>query len=202
MTSENKKRKNSLKLSSKQKKIIIGVVMIGIAFGGSFATYFGMQFFWNTSTPVVVVVSGSMEPTYNIGDLLFVHGKSPDNIQIGDVIIYDARGLWWGAPNDPIVHRVINKTLVGDTWYFQTKGDNNNEPDPALVPEGRVLGVVFGGIPYIGYAKIILTDSGLLIPAIVILVSLLIISIIWDIMKGKDESSKKKEDSNKDIQKE
>jgi signal peptidase len=196
MSLENNKNKKSFKLNSKQKKIIIGVVMIGIAFGGSFGTYFGMQFFWNTSTPMVVVISESMVPTYNVGDLLFVKGKSPENIQIGEVIVFNADGLWWYAPSEPIVHRIINKTLVGDTWYFQTQGDNNHNPDPSLIPEGRILGVVWGGIPLIGWVKIILTDSGLLIPLIIILVSCLIISIIWDIMREKEEEEGKSSQKN------
>lgn len=58
------------------------------------------------------------------------------------------------------------------------------------MPEDRILGVVCGKIPAVGWIKIFLTDSGLLIPLLVILSVLLIISIIWDIIKGEEEEEK------------
>jgi len=179
--------------------------MICIAFFGSFFAYLVLQVALNTEAPIVVVVSGSMEPSIREGDLLFVMGANPEDIKNGtaedkngDVIVFDARGLWVGAPEEPIVHRVIDKYLVGDTWYFRTKGDANSLPDRAPVPESRIIGVVIGGIPYIGWIKILLTESGLLIPLLVIISVLLVISIIWDIFQGDDEDQKKKNDKNQE----
>ncbi|MFW9900640.1 MAG: signal peptidase I, partial [Candidatus Thorarchaeota archaeon] len=110
----------------------------------------------------------------------------------GDIIVFDARNLpgWINPPNDPIVHRVVDKWYDG-AWFFQTKGDANPTIDSAPVPENRILGVVAGRIPYIGWVKIFLTDSGLLIPLLVIVSALLIISIIWDIVR-KDDNTKGK----------
>ncbi len=187
-----------------RKKIIIAVVMISIAFFGSFLVYFILQVSFNTETPIVVVVSGSMEPQIHKGDLLFVMGREPENIKNGtiidkdgDIIVFNAQGLWPSAPLEPIVHRVIDKYQVGDTWYFRTKGDANSIPDAAPIPESRVIGVIVGGIPYIGWVKIFLTDSGLLIPLLVIISALLIISIVRDIYKGDDDDQDEK---NKDAQ--
>jgi len=187
-----------------RKKIIIAVVMISIAFFGSFLVYFILQISFNTESPIVVVVSGSMEPQIHKGDLLFVMGREPENIKNGtiidkdgDIIVFNAQGLWPSAPLEPIVHRVIDKYQVGDTWYFRTKGDANSIPDAAPIPESRVIGVVVGGIPYIGWVKIFLTDSGLLIPLLVIISALLIISIVRDIYKGDDDDQDEK---NKDAQ--
>jgi len=191
------------------KKIIIAVVMIVIAFFGSFLVYFVLQISLNTESPIVVVISESMEPTIHKGDLLFVMGIDAEKIkngtaeeQDGDVIVFDARGLWFDAPQEPIVHRVIDKFQIGDVWYFRTKGDANLLQDQAPVPESRVIGVVVGGIPYIGWVKIFLTESGLLIPLLVIISALLIISIIRDIIKGDDEDQdNKNKESLKDIDK-
>ena len=177
-----------------RKKIIIAVVMISIAFFGSFLVYFILQVSFNTETPIVVVVSGSMEPQIHKGDLLFVMGREPENIKNGtiidkdgDIIVFNAQGLWPSAPIEPIVHRVIDKYQIGDTWYFRTKGDANSIPDAAPVPEDRVIGVVVGGIPFIGWVKIFLTESGLLIPLLIVISALLIISIVRDIYKGDDD---------------
>ncbi|MBY8979178.1 MAG: signal peptidase I [Candidatus Lokiarchaeota archaeon] len=189
-----------------RKKIIIAVVMISIAFFGSFLVYFILQVSFNTETPIVVVVSGSMEPQIHKGDLLFVMGREPENIRNGtiidkdgDIIVFNAQGLWPSAPIEPIVHRVINKYQIGDTWYFRTKGDANSILDAAPVPEDRVIGVVVGGIPYIGWVKIFLTDSGLLIPLLIVISALLIISIVRDIYKGDDDDDAQDE-KNKDEQ--
>jgi signal peptidase len=194
--------KNATKKEKKpvsKKKIIIAVVMISVAFFGSFLVYFILQISFNTESPIVVVVSGSMEPQIHKGDLLFVMGREPENIKNGtiidkdgDIIVFNAQGLWPSAPIEPIVHRVIDKYQVGDTWYFRTKGDANSIPDGAPIPESRVIGVVVGGIPYIGWVKIFLTDSGLLIPLLVIISVLLIISIVRDIYKGDDDEQDEK----------
>jgi len=190
--------KEKVKKPIPHKKVIIAVVMILIAFFGSFLVYFILQISFNTESPIVVVISGSMEPNINKGDLLFVMGIDAEDIkngtaedQDGDVIVFDARGLWFGAPQEPIVHRVVGKYQIGDIWYFRTQGDANLLPDQAPVPEYRVIGVVVGGIPYIGWVKIFLTDSGLLIPLLVIISALLIISIVKDILKGDDEDEDK-----------
>jgi signal peptidase len=178
--------------------------MISVAFFGSFLVYFILQISFNTESPIVVVVSGSMEPQIHEGDLLFVMGIDAEDIKNGtaedkdgDIIVFNAQGLWHSAPIEPIVHRVIGKYQIGDIWYFRTKGDANAIPDQALVPEDRVIGVVVGGIPYIGWVKIFLTESGLLIPLLVIISVLLIISIVRDIYKG-DGDDDEQDEKNKD----
>ena len=199
------KSKNPNSISKKKnkpvskKKIIIGACLIAFAFFGSFLIYFVLQVSLNTQNPMVVVISGSMEPTLNKGDLVFLRGMDPDDIKTGmiedksgDIIVYDARGIWEGAPEDPIIHRVVDKINIGGVWYFLTKGDANPYPDRAYIPEDRILGVVSGKIPYIGWIKIFLTDSGLLIPILVILSVLLIISVIWDIIKEEEEDKEEK----------
>jgi signal peptidase len=186
------------------KKVIFAIVMICVAFFGSFLVYFILKVTLNTETPVVIVVSGSMEPTIHEGDLLFVKGVDPEDIRNGtaedmngDIIVFNAQ--WSGAPDDPIVHRVIGKELRVDGWYFWTKGDNNTLPDAEWVSESNVFGIVIGGIPYIGWVKIFLTRSGLLIPLLIIISALLIISIIRDILKGEDNKEQKQKKVNNEI---
>ena len=197
-----KKMKNATEKEKKpvsRKKIIIAIVLISIAFFGSFLVYFILQISFNTESPIVVVISPSMEPQIHEGDLLFVMGIEPKNIKNGtiedkdgDIIVFNAQGLWPTAPIEPIVHRVIDKYQIGDTWYFRTKGDANPIPDHAPVPETRIIGVVVGGIPYIGLVKIFLTESGLLIPLLVVISALLILSIVREIYKGDDDDQVEK----------
>ncbi|KKK50055.1 hypothetical protein LCGC14_3128860 [marine sediment metagenome] len=194
------KKKLKKKDSSPKRKIIIAILLIGFAFSGSFLIYYIMQVSLSTETPMVVVVSGSMRPNLLEGDLLFLKGKDPAlikngtlNGKEGDIIVFDARELpgWMAPPSEPIVHRVIAKKY-DNGWFFLTKGDANPSHDSSWIPDSRVIGVVVGRIPYIGWVKILLTDSGLLVPLLVIVSALLIISIVWDIIKGDDEKGKDK----------
>ncbi|MHA1914546.1 MAG: signal peptidase I [Promethearchaeota archaeon] len=191
-----------IKEHSVKRKIIVTAILLVLAFSGAFLIYFVMQIALNTNTPMVVVISGSMEPNLHKGDLLFLKGRDAEDIRNGtidgkegDIIVFDARGIpgWFHAPNDPIVHRVVDKKY-DNGWFFLTKGDANPSPDSEWVPETKIIGVVVGRIPYIGWVKIILTDSGLLIPLLIMVSILLVISIVWDIVKKdkKDENSNNK----------
>jgi len=92
--------------------------------------------------------------------------------------------------------------------YFKTQGDNNGSPDPPYdveypIPESKVLGVVIGRVPYIGYIKIFLTESGLGIPIIIILGVMLLISIAYDLIqstKEKDETEQEETEKQFDKQ--
>ena len=190
------------KSTSKKRKIIVTVIFIALAFSGAFIIFFVMQIALNTQTPMVVVISGSMKPNLNEGDLLFLRGKDSANIKNGssegkegDIIVFNALGLWDLAPAEPIVHRVISKRY-DNGWFFLTKGDANPAHDAAEIPQTRILGVVVGRIRYIGWIKILLTDSGLLVPILVGVSVLLLISIIWDLVK-KDEEEEELNKKNK-----
>lgn len=90
------------------------------------------------------VLSSSMYPTLNIGDIVVIKEKDPEEIvageKYGDILIlkgpryFYENGvdpiIWNNLPHDfPIIHRVINKIKIGELWYFQTKGDNSWMPD-------------------------------------------------------------------------
>jgi len=190
--------------SNRKKKIIVAVIILTIAFSGSFIIFFILQVSLGTKSPMVVVISGSMAPNINRGDLLFIENNTdPEDIKAGtikdksgDVIVYDADGLWdSGAPDEPIVHRVVDKWYneTEKMWYFLTKGDHNPSVDKAPVPADHIIGVSCGRIPYIGYVKIFLTESGLFIPLLIILSVLLVISIIYDIIKEEEEEEEEDE---------
>lgn len=93
-----------------------------------------------------IVVSNSMEPTLYEGDVAIVD-NTPDNIQVGDIVIYNA--VWFSRP---IIHRVIDikQDSYGNTFY-EMKGDNNPVPDPELVSRGQITSKVEYTIPKVGY---------------------------------------------------
>ena len=71
--------------------------------------------FVKTPSPIVVVLSGSMEPAFQRGDLLFLWNRAMDT-QVGEIVVYNVRGK-----DIPIVHRVIRR--FGGGWVNQTTQD-------------------------------------------------------------------------------
>lgn len=92
------------------------------------------------------------------GDIIVLKGKKPDKIRVGDVIVFKANKEY------PIIHRVVEKKKIGDTWYFTTKGDHNarsfdgTQIAEVNISEDRVLGVALFKIPWLGYIKIKFVD--------------------------------------------
>ena len=60
----------------------------------------GLMLFTGSESPVVVVLSGSMEPTMFRGDILALY--MPDEFEIGDIVVFNIR-----ERDIPIIHRVI-----------------------------------------------------------------------------------------------
>ncbi len=89
------------------------------------------------------VATGSMTPTYKVGDLICVFPTDFEKINVGDVISFKRSK---GGP--VITHRLIEKDTDGRLLY--TKGDANNIADGSPVQFENVLGVVKFSAPKIG----------------------------------------------------
>ncbi len=94
-----------------------------------------------------IVTSGSMEPTFKKGDLVFVQDilVKPN---VGDIIIFtDPRGNIAGNVPVTVTHRI--NEISGNT--IRTKGDNNPVPDSWKVNKKDILGkaIVLNGKPFV-----------------------------------------------------
>ena len=112
--------------------ICLAFLMISAAsliFTGSItgkATIFGIR--------PMIVTTDSMLPTLSVGEIIIGMPVEPEEIGVGDIVAYRAgkRNLWI---NPIIVHRIVAVTDKG--FIFQ--GDNNAEPDAAVVTEEQIL---------------------------------------------------------------
>ncbi len=179
-----------------KKKTIVTVVTVALVLLAPFIAYGILQLSLGTPHPIVVVISDSMQPNVNKGDVLFVRGEETSNVQNGDVIVFDAIGLWYGAPQEPIVHRIVDKWISDEVWYFVTKGDANEYPDPVPIPEKGIFGVMSLRVPFIGWVKIVLFDYGILFPLIVFLSIAFVWSLLKDIVLGNDREETSERDNN------
>lgn len=119
-----------------------------------------------TSTPLVVVTSGSMQPALHRGDLLVIQARSEDQINVDDIVVYNADWL-----DTPIVHRVIE--IIEDTddeRLFKTKGDYNYNNDSGYRVIDDIIGVVILTIPFVGHISLFIqTIEGKIIVFAIIL---------------------------------
>lgn len=92
-----------------------------------------------------IVMTGSMQPSYNIGDLIFEKEIAKEDIKLNDVITYSLEN-----GQDTVTHRVIDIIEENGETYYQFKGDNNNSPDPDLVTYEQIQGKVIYKIDRLG----------------------------------------------------
>ncbi|RXK34809.1 signal peptidase I [Tremella mesenterica] len=113
----------------------------------------------NSESPIVVVLSGSMEPAFYRGDILFLTNPHHVPYEVGDITVYKVPG-----GDVPIVHRVIESHITNTTQLLLTKGDNNPGDDLVLyggmqwLEPKHIIGRVRGFLPYVGYVTIALND--------------------------------------------
>ena len=151
--------------------LIIGVTLTGY---GVFTLAMG------TSSPLVVVTSDSMLPTFERGHLLVLQSRAPEDINVGDVVVYNA--TWYDLA--PVVHRVIARENISGEYLYTVKGDHNDDPDPFPITYDQIIGVVVYAIPWIGNITLFLQQPGVL-P--IIIVFLIILMIVPEFLPKKDE---------------
>lgn len=133
---------------------------------------------------IYTVLSGSMEPTYLTGSVVYVQEVDTDELKKGDVITFKINSTTL------VTHRIVE--LVPDeenpeVMLFRTKGDNNNTVDGTLVNPKNVVGKVAFGIPLLGYVSAFLQTTAGRFTAIAIVVVLIALMILPDLFFKKEE---------------
>ncbi|KUO61392.1 MAG: S26 family signal peptidase [Gracilibacter sp. BRH_c7a] len=117
--------------------LVTSIISINLAKNrGEIPNIWGFQLF--------SVESGSMEPTLPIGSLIVSRiPKEPGSLTIGDIVTFRT------ISGIIVTHRIIEVIFNYDgTVAYRTKGDNpKNSPDPELLTEDRVIGLLVAKIP-------------------------------------------------------
>ncbi len=165
------------------------------------------------------VLSGSMEPAFHVGSLIYVKATDPAKIEVGDPITY--------VVNEDLLvstHRVVDIDVFytttkpvldeneqpvldedGDpvyeeveleepSYYFTTKGDANESVDGTPVYYKNVLGVPVFSIPLLGYLSSWLQTRKGMIMGISIALVIIILTFLPDLLKWVDEGEKKEKE--------
>ena len=153
--------------------VIVALLLVG-------ARLIGLQVF--------TVLSGSMEPTYHVGSLIYVKDVDPFELESGDVITFML------DENTVATHRIVE--VVPDeedasVVRFRTKGDANAAEDGSLVHYKNVLGTPVFTIPKLGYfANFVQQPPGLYV-AIAFGAVLVLLAFLPDLL-GDDKKKKGK----------
>lgn len=99
-----------------------------------------------------VIVSGSMMPNLNIGDIAIIKEEKTENLKKGDIISFRRGKL-------VITHRIENVIITDVNREYVTKGDNNNVQDNEMVKEKEIEGKLIAKIPYLGKLTLILKNE-------------------------------------------
>lgn len=170
--------KNAAKIIYNTATTLFVVAAVGLA-----ALLVGVRLFGLTPYSVL---SGSMEPTYHVGSLIYVEKVDPSEIEVGDPITF--------VLNEDLVvatHRVVE--IDAENEHFYTKGDANDAPDAAPVYFKNLLGRPVFTIPYLGYAADFLSSRQGMIVGICGFIILLLLMFFPDIMRAVDGKDKKKD---------
>lgn len=137
----------------------------------------------------MIVLTDSMYPEIQSGDLIICHTKEPEQIKEGDIIAFFDPA---GNGTSVVTHRVVEVTEENGSLAFRTKGDANNTEDTALVPAENLVGVYrrrFAGIGNI--AMFMQTTTGL----IVCVICPLILLVGYDIIRRRLYEKSRKQDT-------
>ncbi len=124
------------------------------------------------------IVSGSMEPQYSVGDLIYVQEVDPASVKPGDVITF--------VLNEDLVvatHRVTR--IDAEKQRFYTKGDANETEDGGSVHFKNLIGVPRFKIPGLGYVSDFIQKAPGMYVTIAAVAVLLLLAFLPDLTRKK-----------------
>lgn len=142
---------------------------------------------FGNSAPLVVL-SDSMYPTIQGGDLIFVDKTDPSSIKNDDVIsFFDP-----AAENSTAVltHRVIETTTENGQISWRTKGDTNTGIDKKLAPASKFVGK-YNGVRFAGIGNFCMWLKS--VPGMIVCIGIpLILLVGYDILRRRLYSSRQR----------
>lgn len=119
----------------------------------------------------LIVLTDSMYPEIESGDLIICNTADADDIKEGDIIsFFDPEG----NGSSIVTHRVIEIIRDGDKISFRTRGDNNNTEDRLPIAADDLVGIYKTRIPNAGHVAMFMQSTTGLIICVVLPIVLLV----------------------------
>ena len=137
----------------------------------------------------LIVLTDSMYPDIQSGDLIVCRTVAAEDVRVGDVIsFFDPDGNGTSI----VTHRVIEITQEDGQLAFRTRGDANNADDKSAVPAEKLVGVYQLRVPKAGnVAMFMQTTTGLIV--CVVLPMLLLVG--YDLIRSRRYEKSRKQDT-------
>lgn len=130
-----------------------------------------------------VVLSGSMEPKFHVGSVVYVRDVEEDEIEVGDAITY------YMADGDLVVtHEVIE--IDEDNGLYYTQGIANDTADGTPATMETIIGKAYFTIPYLGYVSTYVTSPPWIYIIVALVLMWIVIMYMIDISQEEDEEEK------------
>lgn len=148
---------------------------------------------------IYTIASGSMIPTYNIGDTLLIKEMPASEINVGDAVTYQGEAS--GVDGMIITHQVMEVNVdENGKYYFHTKGIANNIEDP-IVYEDQVLGKVVYKFFTLSILGRITTNMLLLFLFVILPIGFLVaVEIVKVVFKKEDEEDEEIENEVEELE--
>lgn len=170
MTEEIEKKGKIIKVIKTIIKILIVVILLCLATDIFYQkiikrekniNFFGYKIF--------TVMSNSMQPVFQEGDLIIDKVIDKDRIELNDIVTFS-------NANISITHRVVDIQEEEGITYFYTKGDRNNEDSIEKVTYEEIEGILKFRIRLIGYL-FMLNTKGIIFLVIVLIILIYLFTI-------------------------
>lgn len=129
---------------------------------------------------VHVVLSGSMQPTLQVGSILITRSETLARYYPGDIILFQA-----SYPQATLIaHRLVRWTQssTGAT-VAETKGDANSNGDPWQIRPNQILGKKVIVVPWLGYGfHAVTTHSGFVLVSTIIFFTVVLAEVRYLIL--------------------
>ena len=129
-----------------------------------------------------VVLSGSMEPNYPTGSMIYVKDVDPSELEVNDVITFQL------TDNTIATHRIVEVIEENNQISYRTKGDANEHEDENLVLASNVIGKAQFAIPYMGYIVNYIQQPPGLYMAIALCVAIILMMVLSDLLFEEDKN--------------
>ena len=85
-----------------KRQLVYQILNFAMIVSSALMIWKGLMVATGSESPIVVVLSGSMEPAFHRGDLLFLTNYDEEPLKVGDIVVFKVEGR-----DIPIVHRVL-----------------------------------------------------------------------------------------------
>ena len=115
------------------------------------------------------VVTDSMAPTLNRGDVVFVKRTEFESLNEGDIVT-----VCFADGSGYFTHKIVSIDYFAGA--IRTKGDANESEDPQASMSEQIMGRMWYSVPYLGYFSIAVNEMNIITISVILAVVLIIIT--------------------------